>query len=513
MNMTALPDDITALKNIIADLQTHVNDLEAKMSILRKAIFGPKSEKIAPFYPNQLHLFLPSSDDEPISPKRETDAVRIPEHNRKKPGRRPLPPHLPRVEVIHDLPDDEKVCGCSARLTCIGQEVSEKLDIVPAKIQVIKHIRLKYACRSCEGVESEGAVVKTAEMPPQIISQGIVSPSLLAHIIIAKFIDALPFYRQEKQFARMGIDIARATMSNWTIQVATACFCLIDLLLNEIRGGPIANMDETTLQVLNEPGRANTTKSYLWAFRGGALERPAIVFHYATTRSGTVASDILGDKYQGFIQTDGYAGYDAIGNRPGVVHVGCLTHARRKFIEVLDAGGKKNLNGTANQVVDAIRKIYTVEHKAKDQHLDYDGIRDLRQQESRPILEDVKRLLDERVHTTPPKSLLGKAIAYTLGQWQRLNHFLDDGRLRPDNNIIENDIRPIAVGRKNWLFCGDPSGAKASATFFSLIATAKANGIDPAKYFPVLFDRLPCAKTIDDLKALLPQYIDRSLIA
>lgn len=512
MNMDALPDDIPALKNIIADLHCHVNDLEAKMSILRKAIFGPKSERIVPLRPNQLNLFI-SPTDEPLPPEQKDDPVQVPPHTRKKPGRRPLPPHLPRVELIHDLPDDEKTCGCGSELTCIGQEVSEKLDIVPSTIQVIRHVRPKYACRNCEGVESEGATVKIAEMPPQIIPQGIVSPRLLGHIIIAKFIDALPFYRQEKQFARMGIDISRATMSNWAILAATACLCLIDLLLDEVRGGPIVNMDETTLQVLNEPGRANTTKSYLWAFRGGSPERPAIVFHYAATRSGTVANEILGDKFQGFIQTDGYAGYNAIGNRPGVVHVGCLTHARRKFIEVLDAGGRKNPNGTAQQVVDAIREIYVIEHKAKEQQLDHEGIRDLRQRESRPIIETIKRLLDERVQTTPPKSLLGKAIAYTLGQWQRLNHFLDDGRLRPDNNIIENDIRPVAVGRKNWLFCGDPRGAVASATFFSLSATARANGIDPAKYFPVLFERLPYAKTIDDLKSLLPQYIDRSLLS
>lgn len=282
-----------------------------------------------------------------------------------------------------------------------------------------------------------------------------VSASIVCNV---RAMESLPFYRQEKQFARMGIDnISRATMSNWAILAATACLCLIDLLLDEARGGPIVNMDETTLQVLNEPGQANTTKSYLRAFRGGSPERPAIVFHhYAATRSGTVANDILGDKFQGFIQTDGYAGYNAIGNRPGVVHVGCLTHARRKFIEVLDAGGRKNPNGTAQQVVDAIRESYVIEHKAKEQQLDHEGIRDLWQRESRPIIEKIKLLLDERVQTTPPKSLRGKAIAYTLGQWQRLKHFLDDGRLRPDSNIIENDILPVAVGRKNWLFCAIP---------------------------------------------------------
>lgn len=512
MDTSTLPDDIPALKNIIADLQAHTNHLEAMMVILRKAIFGPKSEKSAPYCPNQLHLF-DALVDEPLPPKPKDDNQKIPARNRKKPGRRPLPPHLPRVEIIHDLPASEKICGCHTELTCIGQEVTERLDIVPAKIQVIKHVRLKYACRNCEGVESEGGAVKIAQMPPQIISQGIVTSRLLAHIIIAKFLDALPFYRQEKQFARLGIDLTRATMSGWAIQVAMACLCLIELLRDEVRAGPIVNMDETPVQVLNEPGRANTTKSYIWGFRGGTPERPAILFHYAPTRSGTVASEILGDKFKGFIQTDGYAGYDAIGKRPGVVHVGCLTHARRKFVEVLDAGGRKNPNGTANQVVAAIREIYAIENKAKALQLDHDGIRDLRQQESRPFLAKIKQLMDTGMTTTPPKSLLGKAIAYTLGQWPRLNHFVDDGRLRPDNNLMENDIRPIAVGRKNWLFCGDPRGAEASATFFSLGATAKANRIDPARYFLVLLDRLPYAKTRDDYKALLPQYIDRTLFS
>lgn len=512
MVINALPDDIPTLKGIIADLRSHVSELEARMAILCKALFGPRSERIATPHPNQLSLFdIP--EQEPLCQEPEEEPTTPTRNRKKKPGRRPLPAHLPRVEVIHDLQEEVKICDCGVALTCIGEEVSEKLDIVPATVRVIRHIRKKYACRACEGVESQEGAVKIAPLPPQIIPQGIVTPDLLAHIIVGKFIDALPFYRQTKQFERMGIDLCRSTLSGWAIQVAFACMVLIDLLQEEIRGGPIINIDETTLQVMKESGRANTTKSYLWAFRGGDPEKPAIVFRYAPTRSGSVAVDFLGNDFKGFIQTDGYSGYDGLGSRPGIIHLGCLTHVRRKFVDVLDAGGKMYPDGTANQVVTAIREVYTIEKQAREDGLNPTEIRDLRQEKSRPIIERIKGFLDIGCPRTPPKSLLGKAIGYAVGQWPRLTHFLNDGRLRPDNNLIENDIRPIALGRKNWLFCGDPRGAHASAAFFSLIATAKANGIDPAKYLRTIFERLPYAKSHGDYKSLLPQYIDRSLLS
>jgi transposase len=418
------------------------------------------------------------------------------------------PSDLPRVEVIHDLAEEEKTCRCGTPLTRIGQEVSEKLDIVPATIQVLRHVRYKYACRGCEGLESEGGAVRIAPMPPQIIPQGIVTPGLLAYVLTAKFVDGLPFYRQEGQLARMGVDLGRATMANWAIKTSHACQPLIDLMLTEIRLGLVMNLDETTVQVLGEPGRPNTTKSYMWLARGGPPGRPSVLFRYEPTRSGKVAQEIVGD-FQGYLQTDGYLGYDALGQRPGIHHMGCLAHVRRKFVEVAKAGGgKKSKTGTAARVVDLIANIYQVEKRADQQRLEPEQRQILRQNEARPLLAKIKALLDERATTTPPKSLLGKAIAYARNQWERIEVYLENGHLRPDNNLAENAIRPFAVGRKNWLFAGAPRGAQASANIYSLVETAKANGHEAYAYLRYLFDRLPRAACETDYRALLPQNLD-----
>ena len=410
------------------------------------------------------------------------------------------------MDVVHDIPEEEKVCACGCRLSRIGEEVSEKLDIVPQKIRVMRHIRPKYACRACEGVEDNGPTVKIAPLPPQIIPQGIVTPGLLAYILVNKFADGLPFYRQSAMFERLGVDISRATMSAWTIRAARACEPLIELLQHEIRSGPLINMDETTVQVLKEPGRKNTSKSYMWVARGGPSANPVVLFHYDPGRSGQVAQQIVGG-FQGYLQTDGYIGYKALGESGGITHVGCMAHVRRKFVEVIKAGGKKkkgSKHGTAQNVIDLIAKLYLLEKQAKEQELDPEQIKQMRQEQAKPILDKIKALLDHRHETTPPKSLLGRAIAYALGQWERVEAYLENGILRPDNNLAENAIRPFAVGRKNWLFSGSPAGAKASAAIYSLIESAKANALNPYDYLIQVFEKLPAAKSQNDMKALLP---------
>ena len=383
------------------------------------------------------------------------------------------------------------------------EEVSEKLDIVPQKIQVIRTIRPKYACRACEGVEDEGPTVRIAALPPQIIPQGIVTPGLLAYILTGKFVDGLPFYRQQKMFDRLGVDISRAVMSGWTLRAAEACGPLVELLHHQIRSGPLINMDETPIQVLNESGRKNTGKSYMWVARGGPPGRSAVFFYYGPGRGGDVAREIVGD-FTGYLQTDGYAGYNNLGQREGIVHVGCLAHVRRKFMEMLKGGSKKQKNGTASTVVNLIGKLYHIEKQAHDQDLDPARIKSLRQERAKPILDKIRDILISRSGTTPPKSLLGKAIAYALGQWDRVTVYLEDGLLGPDNNPAENAIRPFALGRKNWLFSGSPSGARASAAIYSLIESAKANGLNPYEYLLRVFEKLPSASTPEDLKALLP---------
>jgi transposase len=513
VDINSLPDDPAVLKSVIADHQAQIAQLEQRLRLLNLIIYGPKSEKKPRTgQEQQLSLFDEAEQTAEEHKPQTFEEACAPIRTRGKRGRRPIPADLPRVEIVHDLLESEKVCPCGAVLVRIGEEVSEKLDIVPAKIQVIRHIRPKYACRTCEGVEDDGPTVKTAPMPPQIIPQGIVTPGLLAHITVAKYADALPLYRQEDQFMRLGLDISRGTLAGWMIRVAKACEPLIDLIIAEIRSGPIVNMDETTVQVLAEPGRANTTKSYMWVARGGTPGKPVVLFRYHPTRAGSVAAEILGD-FKGYLQTDGYSGYEALGEREGLRHLGCLAHVRRKFVEIEKSAGKKAKGGTAHAVLDLIGKLYSVEHQAEKQKLDSEQIKALRAEKSRPILDKLKALLDARIATTPPKSLLGKAIGYALKQWGRLLVYLEDGRLRPDNNLAENAIRPFAVGRKNWLFSGHPRGADASATLYSLIETAKANDLEPYRYLRHLFEHLPTAASDAQRKALLPQYIDpKSLI-
>lgn len=516
-----LPDDIPRLKGMIVSLAEHYSEekrryetenklLREQVLLLRSKMFGRKTEK------------LPSGDeatqeilfDEPVveaeeESSQEEPAIEVPAHTRRKSGRKPLPADLPRVEVIHDLKEEDKICGCGCMMERIGQETSEQLDIKPAKMQVIRHIRYKYACRSCEGVESEGPAVKTALMPEQIIPKSMASPGLLAHIFTAKFVDAVPFYRQEKQFERLGVEMNRTSMSSWAMKVARLCEPLMEMIHSEILAGPLINADETTVQVLEEPGRSNGSKSYMWIFRGGPPGKPALVYQYHASRSGEVAKKYI-DGYRGFVQTDGYAGYDFLDELPGVVHAGCWAHARRKFVEVNQARGKdgKHKAGSADVALGYIQKLYAIEKDAKALELEPEALCRVRQQKSRPVLDEFKAWLDKKALQTPPKGLLGKAVAYTLGQWGRLIRYIDFGFLTPDNNLAENAIRPFVVGRKNWLFSGNPEGANASATLYSLIETAKANGLEPYRYLRYLFDRLPLAYTADEYKALMPQHID-----
>jgi len=513
LDVSHLPEDPSSLKAIIISEREKIQYLEEQIRLLRNEIFGRKSEKRPALDEKQKLLFNEVDEvfSEKVEPRASDGSLVVPEHSRRKPGRKPLPADLPRIEIIHDLNESEKACGCGSQLKRIGEEVCEKLDYVPARIQVERHIRYKYACPACEGVDDEGPTVKIAPVPVQFIPKSIATAGLVAHIVTAKFEDALPLYRQEKIFDRLGIDLPRTTMAGWMVKAAEKAFPIIELFIKEIRSGPLVNIDETPVQVLNEPGRANTTSSYMWVFRGGDPDRPSLAFQYHPTRSGQVPLGFL-NGYRGYIQTDGHKGYEAIGRQPGIVLVGCWAHARRKFDKVIKAMGSQKKQSAAHQAIDYIGQIYKIEKKATQEGLDAEGRRQLRQQESKPILEDFKKWLDEMVTKTPPKGLLGKAVNYTLDFWPRLIRYIDDGILRPDNNLAENAIRPFVVGRKNWLFSAHPNGASASAALYSLIETAKANGLKPHAYLRHLFDRLPYAQTEDDYRKLLPQSVDPAVI-
>jgi transposase len=509
--LTTLPDDPEILKGIIGKLTREQERFCQEIELLREQIhlliakrFGPSSEKTAPRDNPQLPLFdLP----EPAEIEPAPEIVEVPAHSRRKRGRKPLPASLPRIEVVHDIDEAQKQCGCGASLSRIGEEVAEKLDIIPATIRVIRHIRPKYACKHCEGLDTDGATVKIAPTPPQIIPKGIVTAGLLAHVLVGKFCDALPFYRQEKQFARLGVALGRATMCSWAMKAAEACRPVVELLHHEIRSGPLINIDETSVQVLAEPGRAATTKSYMWVCRGGPPDKPGIRYHYAPSRSKAVAKQLL-TEYTGVVQTDGYNGYDFLDTQEGVIHAGCLAHVRRTFDEIRKARGKKHhKTGSADVALNWIKQLYRIESEAKRQELTGDELLAERRGKAKPILDDFHEWLREKATRAVPKSLLGKAVNYALGQWDRLVVYLDHAEMSPDNNLVENAIRPFVVGRKNWLFSGTPEGAQASADLYSLIESAKANGLEPYRYLRYLFEKLPFAQSPEDYRALLPMQL------
>jgi len=507
LDISSLPDDSSQLKKIIAnfkefhDKKISVYEQENKLlreelRLLRARLYGRKTEKYSnSAYINKTLFDMPEPEEEP------TEEIKVSAHTKKKPGRKPIPDDLPREEIIHDIPEKEKVCDCGARLVRIGEEVSEQLEIIPAKIKVIRHIRPKYACKSCEGFESECPSVKIAPPEPQIIPKSIATPGLLAYILVCKFVYGLPFYRVERYFSSMGIEISRSLMCQWAMKVALACEILLNFLKEELLEGPCINMDETVIQVLNEPERSPGTKSYMWLFARAGPERSILIYEYHPTRSGSVPHKFLGD-YRGAVQTDGYQGYDFLDLKKEVRHIGCFAHVRRKFMDIKKSMGKGTKSSSADIALSYIHKLYRIERDIKD--MSSSERYEVRQRESKPILESFKKWLDKRSNHVPPKSLLGKAIFYTLNQWPRLTGYIEDGMYSIDNNFAENAIRPFVIGRKNWLFAGTPEGARASASLYSLIETAKANGLEPYSYLKYIFEKLPHAKTLEEYEALLP---------
>jgi transposase len=504
----ALTRENQALRVSNADLRLKIELLQEQYKLLVSLLYGKKSEKrgapeTSPLQP----LLFDEPASAPVPDATPTTTVKA--HPCRKRGRRPLPKNLPRIDVVIDVAEKDRVCECGDERAEIGREVTERLDIIPAIIQVERTIRIKRACRRCEGsADVTHGAVHIAPLPPQIIPQGIVTPGFLAHVVISKYADALPLYRQQGQLRRLGLDISRATLAKWVLQVAVACHTLYALLLDEVHSGPVINMDETPIQVLNEPGRANTTKSYMWVCRGGPLGQPVIIFHYAPTRAGRIAEKLLAG-YSGYLQTDGYVGYETVGERKGITHLGCMSHVRRKFVDVQKGAGCTT-HGVARSILDLIGDLYGVEREASHNNLTLDAIVALRAKKSRPVLDRIKALLDKYHPMCPPKSLLGQAINYALNMWLRLTIYLEHGFLNIDNNVAENAIRPLAVGRKNWLFAGSPAGADAAAIMFSIIETAKANGIEPYAYLRFLFKQLPLATSKAEIRALLPQFVDRS---
>ena len=504
---------VDELTGVVEEKTDRIDVLEELVRLLRSQRFGRKSEKAST---HQLGLFneAEAGVHEVEGGEAEDDEIDVPAHKRRKGGRRPLPDFLPRVEILHDLSEEEKVCphDASHTLQRIGEEVSEQVELIPAVIQVIRHVRPKYACGTCK----EG--VRIAPLPPQPIPKSQASPSLLAHVVTSKYVDGLPLYRQERMLSRIGMDLPRSTLASWVVKLGELVEPLLERMRQEIRQHDVVQCDETPFQVLKEPGKRAESLSYLWALRGGPREHPLLVYTYDPSRSAEVPKRLL-KGFQGFLQTDGYEGYTALGQEPGIVHVGCWAHTRRKFDEALRGQSKSRKKrakpstkeSKARQGLSQIQKLYALERRLAD--ATPEARRAARQETMAPRLEKLRAWLDASLPAVPPQSLTGKALHYLAGQWPKLVRVLEDGRLPLDTNLVENAIRPFVLGRKAWLFADTVGGARASANLYSLVETAKANGLEPWAYLQHLFERLPAATELADLEGLLPHRVDRNALA
>lgn len=496
----------------LAQHRTTIDQLLETIELLRRKRFGPSTDQIpdsqlALFDETELEALIGELEEalarETLPETHDSDETPQP---KRKPVRRRLPSHLPRVERLLDLPEAIKAAmGEDWRF--IGYDTAEQLAVIPRQYYVIEYKRAKYVPIN-DAVPGAEVGVKIAPRPASIIPKSLAHSSLIAQIVTNKFVDALPLYRQEQLFAREGIELSRQTMAGLLIGLNDPLQPVAAALKGLLTQGPVVQADETPLQVLDEPGRDPTQASYMWAFCGGPPGIAIRWFEYAPSRGAEVPRRVLfpsdADPPSPFyLQSDGYSAYQVLATAPQIIdHAGCWAHVRRKFVEA--ASGRNS--SAAQQMVALIGELYAVERRVRE--ADAQTRERERNAHSRPILMRIRRWLDKAAARVAPKSLLGQAITYALGQWPILITFLEDGHLEVDNNRTENAIRPFVVGRKNFLFSGSPKGAETSALLYSLVETAKANGLEPWAYLNHLFEHLPAAKTPEAIAALLPHNLN-----
>ena len=475
-----LPDDPATLKKMLSQVMSRYQYLEEQFRIAQHKQFVQSTEG----HPGQGELF---NEAEALAVESDTQEEAI-SYTRKKPTRKPLPKDLPREVIVHDISDEEKVCGCCAgELHRIGEDKSEKLQFIPAQVKVIEHVRPKYACRTCEkdGISN---TVKQAPVPHSVIPKGYATPSLLSQIITSKYQYGLPLYRQESMFKQHGIELSRKTMADWIIRCAELFKPLYDQLHQHILKQPVIAADETTLKVVE----SEKVNSYMWLYASGAdspignilgTEIPNIVLYdYHNSRAGQCAVDFL-KGYSGYLQVDGYQGYE----QTQATLIGCWAHARRKFMEAKKGAGKKG-SGKADWALNHIQKLYRLETQLKDKTVEERYI--TRQEKSVPLLSQLHTWLMKSAQQVLPKTKLCEAIQYCLNQWKKLERYTLDGLLSIDNNRAERGIKPFVIGRKNWLFSQTATGANASAVLYSIIETAKANDLNVFEYVMTCLDEL-----------------------
>ena len=514
-----LPDDVETLKKIIAEQTSTIKGFQEKLAseqekyaALQRLIFGPKSEKHQKENPKQDLLF---NEAETFfdAPDRKPATVTVGQHERKKAGRKPFPDTLEHNEIVHALSDEERACpSCGALRPEIGEERKEELRLIPAKAVIDVHVMKKYGpcpCKECRGTETSPII--QAPGNAKIVPGSRFSNGTIAFFLTSKFVDAQPFYRMEGILSRWGVDTGRSTLCALAMNAGRAVGDLVQAIRDDLKMSPVIGMDETPLQVLHEKNRSATAKSYMWVASGFRDGKKLLFFHYHPTRSGSVALEFL-KGYSGYLQTDGYSGYLQVGEAPGIIHVGCMAHVRRKFFDADKVSGG---SGDAAEFLSMISSLYHTEtllrQRYEGKEIDGTAFLSERRRLQEPQLAAMHEWLNTRSQSVTPSSGLGKAVSYALGQWDQVVRYLEHALLTPDNNAVENAIRPFVLGRKNWLFSNTPVGAHTSAGLYSLIETAKANGHEPHKYLCYLFDMLPKAKTLEERLSLLPYRLDPSV--
>lgn len=464
--------ETTAPKPTYDELLAEVAYLKAELTQLRRLIFGQKRERFVPLL-NSSQLDIGLTETQALGAPIQTERVEYtrikPSRPSTPPSRNPLPASLPRQEIV--IEPQEDITGMKK----IGADITEELEYTPGKLFVKRYVRPKYA-----RAEGEGVVIGT--LPSRPIEKGIAGPGLLAHVLISKYVDHLPLYRQRLQFRRQEVELAESTMCDWVKASCELLNPLYEALRDEILCQSYLMADETPMRVLDSSQAGKCHLGYDWVYYAPLVK--LAYFDYQHSRSRDGPQQML-KNFTGHLQTDGYAAYEAITCRPEVTALGCMAHARRKFVEAKD-----NDAARADWMLSQMQQLYEIERQAREASLSHDERFRLRQEYARPILITIKAWLDQQVREVLPKSVMGKAIGYTLGQWPKLERYISDGRFEIDNNLIENAIRPVALGRKNYLFAGSHEGARRAALIYSLVATAKRHDVEPFAYLKDVLSRI-----------------------
>jgi transposase len=492
---------IEQLSKQLNSSQLKLNMLQHQVEQLLRRVYGRRSEKLDPKQLMFDNLVMEALEQPEVSPQPLVEPPVAPEPSRKRvakqkrrhPGRLPIPEHLEREEIVLDIPEPDKLCPETGKpLKQIGWEVSEKLEFRPGKLIVNVYKRPKYS--SPDSVVSGELGVITAPMPDHPIEKCKADVGLLSQVIVSKFADHLPLYRQDAIFAREGVQIPRGTQTSWILQTYDALRPLEQALKQAVLESEVLFTDDSIIP-LQVKGNGRVKKARLWVYVRGDPDPPLTVFDFSRDRSKKRPLDFLGN-YRGYVHADAYSGYDELFEHEGVVEVGCWVHARRKFDEAVASRAQE-----ATEIMARIARLYRVEQECRDMNPD-DRCR-VRQEHAGPIVEQIFVRLEELKAETIPSEPLRKALDYALNQRQALGRYLDDGRLKPDNNTAENAIRPLALGRKNWLFAGSDRGARATALFLGLIQSCKACKVNPWEYLDDVLRRI-MGHPVNRLRELLP---------